>query len=246
MSGLLVEARDLHKVFPMPAGPVVAVQEVCLTIHTGEYTAIKGPSGCGKSTLLHLLGCVETPTAGTLRFDGREVGTLREGRLREVAEILGLDGLVVETLPDSKLARCGLDEVASKIRAVLDELKPQVLIGHDPRGVNAHPDHIATHWALRHALLDRPPIRFAMLAYLQELTEMVKPRLLFATPEEDIDAVVHLSAEEADAKERALRVHEAFVTLRDDGEPSLLRRPPVERYDFLGEDCPEPLDDLFS
>ncbi len=78
MSGLLVEARDLQMVFPMPAGPVVAVQDVCLTIDTGEYTAIMGPSGCGKSTLLHLLGCVETPTAGTLRFDGREVGALRD------------------------------------------------------------------------------------------------------------------------------------------------------------------------
>ena len=78
MSGLLVEARDLQMVFPMPAGPVVAVQDVCLTIDTGEYTAIMGPSGCGKSTLLHLLGCVETPTGGTLRFDGREVGALRD------------------------------------------------------------------------------------------------------------------------------------------------------------------------
>ena len=78
MSGLLVEARDLQKVFPMPAGPVVAVQDVCLTIDTGEYTAIMGPSGCGKSTLLHLLGCVETPSGGTLRFDGREVTALRD------------------------------------------------------------------------------------------------------------------------------------------------------------------------
>ena len=78
MSGLLVEARDLQKVFPMPAGPVVAVQDVCLTIDTGEYTAIMGPSGCGKSTRLHLLGCVETPSGGTLRFDGREVTALRD------------------------------------------------------------------------------------------------------------------------------------------------------------------------
>ena len=78
MSGPLVETRDLCKVFPMPAGPVVAVQDVCLTIDPGEYTAIMGPSGCGKSTLLHLIGCVETPTGGTLRFDEREVGSLRD------------------------------------------------------------------------------------------------------------------------------------------------------------------------
>lgn len=78
MSGPLVEARGLRKVFPMPAGPVVAVQDVSLNLGAGEYTAIMGPSGCGKSTLLHLLGCVETPSAGTLCFDGREVGALRD------------------------------------------------------------------------------------------------------------------------------------------------------------------------
>jgi putative ABC transport system ATP-binding protein len=72
----LVEAHELRKVFPMPAGPVVAVRDVSLSIEAGEYTAISGPSGCGKSTLLHLLGCVDTPTGGRLTFDGRDVGTL--------------------------------------------------------------------------------------------------------------------------------------------------------------------------
>jgi putative ABC transport system ATP-binding protein len=72
----LVEARGLTKSFPMPAGPVVAVRDVSLTVAPGEYIAVMGPSGCGKSTLLHLLGCVETPTEGELRFDGREVGSL--------------------------------------------------------------------------------------------------------------------------------------------------------------------------
>jgi putative ABC transport system ATP-binding protein len=62
----------------MPAGPVTAVQEVSLSIRQGDYAAVRGPSGCGKSTLLHLLGCVETPTAGSLEFDGREVGSLTD------------------------------------------------------------------------------------------------------------------------------------------------------------------------
>jgi putative ABC transport system ATP-binding protein len=72
----LVDARELSKVFPMPAGPVTAVRDVSLTIEAGEYASITGPSGCGKSTLLHLLGCVDTPTGGTLRFEGREVSRL--------------------------------------------------------------------------------------------------------------------------------------------------------------------------
>ena len=78
MSTPIVEAHGLTKVFPMPAGAVVALDEVSLRIEPAEYVAIAGPSGCGKSTLLHLLGCVETPTSGTLRIDGREVEALSD------------------------------------------------------------------------------------------------------------------------------------------------------------------------
>jgi putative ABC transport system ATP-binding protein len=72
----VVEARDLTRIYPMPAGPVTAVRDVSLEIHVGDYVAITGPSGCGKSTLLHLLGCVETPTSGSLSFEGRDVSRL--------------------------------------------------------------------------------------------------------------------------------------------------------------------------
>jgi len=78
VSGPIVEAHGLGKVFPMPAGPVVALDDVSLRIEPAEYVAIAGPSGCGKSTLLHLLGCVETPTSGTLALDGREVAALSD------------------------------------------------------------------------------------------------------------------------------------------------------------------------
>jgi len=74
----IVEARELTRVYPMPAGAVTAVRDVSLVIRVGDYLAITGPSGCGKSTLLHLLGCVETPTAGTLSFEGQDVGKLRD------------------------------------------------------------------------------------------------------------------------------------------------------------------------
>ncbi len=75
-SPALVEARAICKVFPMPAGPVVAVSDLTLRLDPAEYLAICGPSGCGKSTLLHMLGCVETPTAGSLLVEGREVSKL--------------------------------------------------------------------------------------------------------------------------------------------------------------------------
>jgi len=72
----VVEARGVTRTFPMPAGPVVAVRDLSVTIATGEFVSICGPSGCGKSTLLHILGCVDTPSSGELLVDGRDVSTL--------------------------------------------------------------------------------------------------------------------------------------------------------------------------
>jgi putative ABC transport system ATP-binding protein len=86
---VIVEAAHVTREFRMPAGPVVAVRDVSLTIAGGDYIAVRGPSGCGKSTLLHMLGCVDAPTSGTLLFDGRDVARLsdpeRSGlRLRQI------------------------------------------------------------------------------------------------------------------------------------------------------------------
>ena len=62
----------------MPSGPITALRNVTIEITRGEYVAITGPSGCGKSTLLHLLGCVDSPTSGSLLFEGRDVARLGE------------------------------------------------------------------------------------------------------------------------------------------------------------------------
>src|SRR5205814_2787589 len=72
----IVDARKLRRVFAMPAGPIEAVRDVSMSVAAGEYVAITGPSGCGKSTLLQLLGCADTPTAGSLTFEGVDIGRL--------------------------------------------------------------------------------------------------------------------------------------------------------------------------
>ena len=78
MNRPIVEARGVTKIFPMPAGPVDALRDVTLRVDRGDYVAIAGPSGCGKSTLLHILGCVEPPTRGELRFEDRDVASLSD------------------------------------------------------------------------------------------------------------------------------------------------------------------------
>lgn len=79
-NGLIVDAKNVSRVFSMPAGPVTAVRDVTLQINSGDHIAVRGPSGCGKSTLLHMLGCVEPQTAGTLLFDGQDVSRLSDAR----------------------------------------------------------------------------------------------------------------------------------------------------------------------
>ncbi len=175
-----------------------------------------------------------------------QVGQLREGRLEDVAEIVKLDGLLVPGLPDGRLARQDLDLLAAPIRAALEAFRPQVVVTHDARGVNGHADHIAVHWAVRRALSGIDGVRLAMIAYTPETCEAAKPRLLFPTREEDIDATLDLRGAEIDAKEACLRVHEALVTLREEPDGDLVSRPPVEHYDFLGERLSPRAEDLFA
>ena len=79
-TSLIVDAKNVSRVFSMPAGPVTAVRDVTLQINSGDHIAVRGPSGCGKSTLLHMLGCVEPQTSGTLLFDGQDISRMSDAR----------------------------------------------------------------------------------------------------------------------------------------------------------------------
>jgi putative ABC transport system ATP-binding protein len=72
----LVETENLGKVYPVAPQPVMALSAVTLSIGYGEFAAVMGPSGSGKSTFMNLLGCLDTPSSGSLRLDGEEVGRL--------------------------------------------------------------------------------------------------------------------------------------------------------------------------
>jgi len=78
---MLLTARQLTKSYPTPADPLVILRGIDLDLDRGQALAIMGPSGAGKSTLLHLLGTLDRPTAGTLRFEDRDPFTLPEPEL---------------------------------------------------------------------------------------------------------------------------------------------------------------------
>jgi putative ABC transport system ATP-binding protein len=81
---MVIHAEKLTKTFRMGEHELTVLKGVDLDIETGEYVAIMGPSGSGKSTLMNLIGCLDTPTTGTYRLEGRDVGKLSPNELAEV------------------------------------------------------------------------------------------------------------------------------------------------------------------
>jgi putative ABC transport system ATP-binding protein len=74
----VIETQELARTYRLGRTEVRALRGVDLTVAPGEFMALMGPSGSGKSTLMHLLGCLDTPTAGTYRLEGRDVSGLSQ------------------------------------------------------------------------------------------------------------------------------------------------------------------------
>ncbi|RQW77491.1 MAG: ATP-binding cassette domain-containing protein, partial [Methanothrix sp.] len=72
MSGIsgIIEAKDLTKVYRRGREEIHALKNVDFHVGEGEFVSIIGPSGSGKTALLNVLGCLDTPSSGSLRLNG--------------------------------------------------------------------------------------------------------------------------------------------------------------------------------
>ena len=86
----IVQIDNVVKDYPLGKLTVRALRGVNLSIDKGEFTTIAGPSGSGKTTLLNLIGCVDTPTAGSVEVNGQDTSRLPERALTQLRlETLG-------------------------------------------------------------------------------------------------------------------------------------------------------------
>jgi len=83
-TGVLLEARNLVKIYDMGSVQVRALDDVSFSIDHGEVVAIVGSSGSGKSTLLSVLGCLDRPTSGEYVLDGSLTSTLPDDTLSDI------------------------------------------------------------------------------------------------------------------------------------------------------------------
>ncbi len=81
---MLIEMRDVHKIYRMGRNQVHALAGVDLQIDTGEMLAIMGPSGSGKSTLMNILGCLDRPTKGEYVLEGTPVEGMDNDELARI------------------------------------------------------------------------------------------------------------------------------------------------------------------
>jgi putative ABC transport system ATP-binding protein len=102
----IIETRGLTKVFGSNGTAVHALRGIDLTVTAGEFVALVGPSGSGKSTLMAIVGCLDSPSAGSYALDGTNVEGLSGAALARIRnEKIGFIFQSYNLLPKASIAR---------------------------------------------------------------------------------------------------------------------------------------------
>ena len=167
---MLIDIRNMFKIYRMGDTTVNALDGVSLTIAAGEFVAIMGASGSGKSTMLNILGCLDTPTTGSYLLDGIEVsGMSRAQRARIRNQKLGfvfqnfnllsrtnaLENVELPTYYDGKISGRNRKKRAADL---LDRVGLGSRLDHTPAQLSGGQQQRV---AIARALMNNPPVILA-------------------------------------------------------------------------------------
>jgi putative ABC transport system ATP-binding protein len=229
----LIRLEELTKFYKVGTEVVRALRGINLSIYQNEFVALMGPSGSGKSTLMNIIGCLDTPTAGIYRLNGKDVSKLVDNDLAEIRnrEI----GFVFQTfnlLPRSTaldnvalpLIYAGQNKVVRRERAlkVLDEVGLSDRTHHKPNELSGGQRQRV---AVARALVNNPSIILAdeptgnldtktsiEIMGLLEVIHQAGNTIILVTHEEDIALHAH----------RIIRLRDGLVE-SDGANPNIVR-----------------------
>ena len=165
----LVELRNVSKIYRLGGEEIRALDDVSLDIESGEFISIIGPSGSGKSTLMHILGCLDSPSIGTIRLDGtmiqdaspRQLAAIRNRKIGFVFQFFNLlPKLNVLQNVELPMIYSGISsrQRKEKARAALEAVDLANRAKHRPSQLSGGQQQRA---AIARALVNHPKIVFA-------------------------------------------------------------------------------------
>lgn len=164
MSNSVVACRNLNKRFNQGDLDVNVLENITLSIGTGERVAIMGSSGSGKSTLLHLLGGLDSPTSGEVELVGQNLSALNERKLSALRNqalgfiyqfhhLLGEFTLLENVAMPLLIANVGIEEARERSNVMLKQVGLSNRIMHKPGELSGGERQRA---AIARALVTRP------------------------------------------------------------------------------------------
>jgi putative ABC transport system ATP-binding protein len=166
---MLISTQNLKRSFQVGSENVEALKGINLSVEKSEFLSIMGPSGSGKTTLMNIIGCLDTPTAGTYHLNNNLVNDLNDDELARIRNkeigfvfqsfhLLAKNSALNNVLLPLKYAGIKEDEAITRARDVLDKVGLTDRINHAPSELSGGQQQRV---AIARALVNNPSIIFA-------------------------------------------------------------------------------------